>query len=106
MKTAKTAQKQTTTTTTTTIPVFEELVQDDLKVYEPIIEEVVESVVITPDVVKADSTVEMRDIERILRTSPHVTEVLLKSGDTVQLSTEDFQKLRDPQDPTNIIASL
>jgi hypothetical protein len=100
----KTAKKQTTTTTT--IPVLDDLVQDYLKVYEPTVEEVVESPVIKPEVVKTEPTVEMRDIERILRTSPHVTEVLLKSGDTVQLSTEDFQKLRDPQDPTNIIASL
>jgi hypothetical protein len=104
MKTAKTTQKQTTTTTT--IPVAEGLTQDDLVVSQPVVEEVLESVVIIPDVVKAEPTVEMRHIERILRTSPHVTEVLLKSGDTVQLSTEDFQKLRDPQDPTNTIASL
>jgi hypothetical protein len=51
-------------------------------------------------------TIEMKDIERILRKSPHITEVLLKSGDSVQLSTEDFQKLRDPEDPTSMISSL
>ena len=49
---------------------------------------------------------EIKDIARVIRRSPLITEVLLVSGDTVQINTEDFEKLRNPEDPTSIIQFL
>jgi SepF-like predicted cell division protein (DUF552 family) len=107
MKTTKTPQKQTTTTTT--LPVAEELLQDDLVVTQPIVEEVVEVQAQHLEEVKAEASqgnITMGDVVRIIRQSPLVTEILLKSGDTVQIHTSDFDKLRNPEDPTNNIQFL
>jgi SepF-like predicted cell division protein (DUF552 family) len=107
MKTTKTPQKQTTTTTT--LPVAEELLQDDLVVTQPIVEEVVEVQAQPVEEVKAEASqgnITMGDVVRIIRQSPLVTEILLKSGDTVQIHTSDFDKLRNPEDPTNNIQFL
>lgn len=61
-------------------------------------------VVVAPRVEKVDQNqVKLSDIVRIIRQSPHYTEVLLKSGDTAQFSTSDFDKLRNPEDDTNVI---
>jgi hypothetical protein len=101
-------------------PVIEEVVvveleEPELEEIKPVVEQEVEEVQVQQEsdlskyfqtIEEAVPTIQMKDIERILRKSPHVTEVLLKSGDSVQLSTEDFQKLRDPEDPTSIISSL
>lgn len=107
MKTTKTPQKQTTTTTT--LPVAEELLQDDLVVTQPIVEEVVEvpaQSVEEPKVEASQGNITMGDVVRIIRQSPLITEILLKSGDTVQIHTSDFDKLRNPEDPTSNIQFL
>jgi hypothetical protein len=107
MKTAKTPQKQTTTTTT--MPVAEELLQENLAVTQPIVEEVVEVQAQPVEEVRVEATqgkIAMGDVVRIIRQSPQITEILLKSGDTVQIYTSDFDKLRNPEDPTNNIQFL
>jgi len=107
MKTAKTPQKQTTTTTT--MPVAEELLQENLVVTQPIVEEVVKVQAQPVEEVRVEATqgkITMGDVVRIIRQSPQVTEILLKSGDTVQIYTSDFDKLRNPEDPTNNIQFL
>lgn len=115
MKNAKTPQKQAAKPKVD--PVVEELIQD-IPVVEEVIEEVVveeqpkvqvevpaEPVVqVQPEATQGDIT--LGEIVRIIRKSPHVTEVLLKSGDTVQINTSDFEKLRNPEDPTTNIQFL
>lgn len=56
--------------------------------------------------VDIEPSIQLKNIVRVLRKSPTVTEVLLKSGDSVQLSTSDYERLRNPQDPTSIIKHL
>ena len=89
-----TAQKET--------PV-EKVEQTEVEV-TPVVEEKAALVVVAPKVEEvADNQVKLSDIVRIIRQSPHYTEVLLKSGDTAQFSTSDFDKLRNPEDDTNVI---
>lgn len=125
MKTAKPNQKQAASTIAKSSkkanPVSEsviEEVEEALDVVEPIllvfedeVPQVIENSVASSENLESDSnnqipTIQMRDIEKILRKSPFIIEVLLKSGDTVQISTEDFEKLRNPEDPTNTIQYL
>lgn len=70
----------------------------------PVVTEKAALVVVAPKVEEANQNqVKLSDIVRIIRQSPHYTEVLLKSGDTAQFSTSDFDKLRNPEDDTNVI---
>lgn len=89
------------------------------KIEEPIVEEVKPVVEVVEPVVEEEAPVstyieedpdrfnlEIKDIARVIRRSPLITEVLLVSGDTVQINTDDFEKLRNPNDPTSIIQYL
>jgi hypothetical protein len=107
MKTAKPTQKPTVKATTPKEVVVDEVITDEVVVVNDSHDEVVEPAIAEPvKEVSNESKVELRDIVRIIRKSPHVTEVLLSSGDTVQITTEDFEKLRNPEDPTNTIQYL
>lgn len=113
MKTAKPTQKPTVKATTPKEVVVDEVITDEVVVtdsHDEVVEpevEIVEPAIAEPvKEVSNESKVELRDIVRIIRKSPHVTEVLLSSGDTVQITTEDFEKLRNPEDPTNTIQYL
>jgi hypothetical protein len=77
------------------------------KAVEPKVEKV-EPAAPAPQFVEefVEVTVQLEDIARVLRKSPLVTEVLLKSGQIVQIDTQDFQKLANPEDPTSIIQYL
>jgi hypothetical protein len=111
MKTAKPTQKPISKATAPKEVAVDEVITDEVVVVTESHDEAVEPKV---EIVKSEpvkevsneSKVELRDIVRIIRKSPHVTEVLLSSGDTVQISTEDFEKLRNPEDPTNTIQYL
>jgi hypothetical protein len=107
MKTAKPTQKPIVKATTPKEVVVDEVITDEVVVVNDSHDEVVEPAIAEPvKEVSNESKVELRDIVRIIRKSPHVTEVLLSSGDTVQITTEDFEKLRNPEDPTNTIQYL
>jgi hypothetical protein len=100
MKTTKESLKKTTAQKETPV---EKVEQTEVEV-TPVVEEKAALVVVAPKVEEvADNQVKLSDIVRIIRQSPHYTEVLLKSGDTAQFSTSDFDKLRNPEDDTNVI---
>jgi hypothetical protein len=100
MKTTKESLKKTTAQKETPV---EEVEQTEVEV-TPVVEEKAALVVVAPKVKEANQNeVKLSDIVRIIRQSPHYTEVLLKSGDTAQFSTSDFDKLRNPEDDTNVI---
>ena len=103
MKTTKESLKKTTTQKETPVAKVEQVETE----VAPVVEEKPSLVVVAPKVEKVDQNqVKLSDIVRIIRQSPHYTEVLLKSGDTAQFSTEDFDKLRNPEDDTNVIRYL
>lgn len=82
-----------------------EVVEPVVEVAEPVVEE--EAPVSTYIEEDPDRfNLEIKDIARVIRRSPLITEVLLVSGDTVQINTDDFEKLRNPNDPTSIIQYL
>lgn len=45
----------------------------------------------------------LSDISRVIRKSPELTEVLLVDGRTVIIPTQNYQKLKNPKDETNVI---
>ena len=103
MKTTKESLKKTTTQKEAPVVKVEQVETE----VAPVVEEKPSLVVVAPKVEKVDQNqVKLSDIVRIIRQSPHYTEVLLKSGDTAQFSTEDFDKLRNPEDDTNVIRYL
>ena len=103
MKTTKESLKKTTTQKEAPVAKVEQVETE----VTPVVEEKASLVVVAPKVEEVDQNqVKLSDIVRIIRQSPHYTEVLLKSGDTAQFSTEDFDKLRNPEDDTNVIRYL
>ena len=103
MKTTKESLKKTTTQKEAPVAKVEQVETE----VAPVVEEKASLVVVAPKVEEVDQNqVKLSDIVRIIRQSPHYTEVLLKSGDTAQFSTEDFDKLRNPEDDTNVIRYL
>lgn len=103
MKTTKESLKKTTTQKEAPVAKVEQVETE----VAPVVEEKASLVVVAPKVEELDQNqVKLSDIVRIIRQSPHYTEVLLKSGDTAQFSTEDFDKLRNPEDDTNVIRYL
>ena len=103
MKTTKESLKKTTTQKEAPVAKVEQVETE----VAPVVEEKPSLVVVAPKVENVDQNqVKLSDIVRIIRQSPHYTEVLLKSGDTAQFSTEDFDKLRNPEDDTNVIRYL
>ena len=103
MKTTKESLKKTTTKKEAPVAKVEQVETE----VAPVVEEKPSLVVVAPKVEVVDQNqVKLSDIVRIIRQSPHYTEVLLKSGDTAQFSTEDFDKLRNPEDDTNVIRYL
>ena len=103
MKTTKESLKKTTTQKEAPVVKVEQVETE----VAPVVEEKPSLVVVAPKVEEVDQNqVKLSDIVRIIRQSPHYTEVLLKSGDTAQFSTADFDKLRNPEDDTNVIRYL
>jgi hypothetical protein len=100
MKTTKESLKKTTAQKETPV---EKVEQTEVEV-TPVVEKEAAPVAVAPKVEEVtQNQVKLSDIVRIIRQSPHYTEVLLKSGDTAQFSTLDFDKLRNPEDDTNVI---
>jgi hypothetical protein len=100
MKTTKESLKKTTAQKETPV---EKVEQAEVEV-TPVVEKEAAPVAVAAKVEEVtQNQVKLSDIVRIIRQSPHYTEVLLKSGDTAQFSTLDFDKLRNPEDDTNVI---
>lgn len=102
MKTTKESLKKTTTEKETPVVNVEQAAVE----VKPVVKEKASLVVVAPKVEASQldqNQVKLSDIVRIIRQSPHYTEVLLKSGDTAQFTTSDFDKLRNPEDDTNVI---
>lgn len=100
MKTTKESLKKATTQKENLVAKVEQVETG----VSPVVTEKESLVVVAPKVEEvSQNQVKLSDIVRIIRQSPHYTEVLLKSGDTAQFSTSDFDKLRNPEDDTNVI---